>query len=143
MLADDMGFSDIGCYGSEIETPNLNKLAAGGLRFKQFYNNPRCCPSRACLMTGLYPHQAGMGMMVVDYKRYPYPAYAGDLSNRCVTIAEALRAGGYRTAMTGKWHLTPPVGVTSTTGLSTRIREVLRHYRRRIQLLQSIHAHPR
>lgn len=111
MLADDMGFSDIGCYGSEIETPNLNKLAAGGLRFRQFYNNPRCCPSRACLMTGLYPHQAGMGMMVVDYKRYPYPAYAGDLSNRCVTIAEALRAGGYRTAMTGKWHLTPPVGV--------------------------------
>jgi arylsulfatase len=111
MLADDMGFSDIGCYGSEIDTPNLNKLAAGGLRFKQFYNNPRCCPSRACLMTGLYPHQAGMGMMVVDYKRYPYPAYAGDLSNRCVTIAEALRAGGYRTAMAGKWHLTPPVGV--------------------------------
>jgi len=87
MLADDMGFSDIGCYGSEIDTPNLNKLAAGGLRFRQFYNNPRCCPSRACLMTGLYPHQAGMGMMVVDYKRYPYPAYAGDLSPSCVTIA--------------------------------------------------------
>lgn len=111
ILADDMGFSDIGCYGSEIDTPNLNKLAAGGLRFTQFYNNPRCCPSRACLMTGLYPHQAGMGMMVVDYKRYPYPAYAGDLSPRAVTIAEALRAGGYRTAMAGKWHLTPPEGV--------------------------------
>lgn len=107
MLADDMGFSDIGCYGSEIETPNLDKLAAGGLRFTQFYNNPRCCPSRASLMTGLYPHQVGFGLMASDYGTYPYPAYAGDLSNDCVTIAEALRGGGYKTAMVGKWHLTP------------------------------------
>lgn len=112
ILADDMGFSDIGCYGSEIDTPNLDGLAANGLQFKQFYNNPRCCPSRASLMTGLYPHQVGMGLMVSDHGRYPYPAYAGDLSSNCVTIAEAMRSGGYRTAMVGKWHLTPPVGMT-------------------------------
>jgi arylsulfatase A-like enzyme len=107
ILADDMGFSDIGCYGSEIETPHLDALARGGLRFTDFHNSPRCCPSRAALMTGLYSHQAGMGMMTADYGRYPYPAYAGDLSQNCVTIAEALKAGGYTTMMTGKWHLTP------------------------------------
>lgn len=107
ILADDMGFSDIGCYGSEIETPHIDALAHGGLRFSDFHNSPRCCPSRAALMTGLYSHQAGMGMMTADYGRYPYPAYAGDLSEKCVTIAEALRAGGYTTLMTGKWHLTP------------------------------------
>ena len=109
MMADDMGFSDIGCYGSEIRTPNLDKLAAGGLRFKQFYNSPRCCPSRAALMTGLYSHQVGFGLMADDYGRFSSPSYSGDLSDRCVTIAEALRAGGYRTAMAGKWHLTPPM----------------------------------
>jgi len=106
-LADDMGYSDIGCYGSEIETPHLDALARGGLRFSDFHNSPRCCPSRAALLTGLYSHQAGMGMMTTDYGRYPYPAYKGDLSESCVTIAEALKAGGYRTLMTGKWHLTP------------------------------------
>ena len=107
ILADDMGFSDIGCYGSEIDTPNLDALAHGGVRFSDFHNSPRCCPSRAALLTGLYSHQAGMGMMTSDYGRYPYPAYAGDLSQNCVTIAEALKAGGYTTLMTGKWHLTP------------------------------------
>ena len=64
ILVDDMGFSDIGCYGSEIPTPNLDKLAAGGLRFTQFYNTARCCPTRASLLTGLYPHQAGVGHMI-------------------------------------------------------------------------------
>jgi arylsulfatase A-like enzyme len=107
ILVDDMGFSDIGPYGSEIATPNLDKLAKGGIKFTQFYNNPRCCPSRASLMTGLYSQQAGMGLMTADYGRYPYPGYKGDLSENSVTIAEALRAGGYRTAMSGKWHLTP------------------------------------
>ncbi len=109
ILADDMGFSDLNCYGSDIQTPSLNSLAQKGLQFTQFYNNPRCCPSRACLMTGLYPHQAGFGLMASDYGKYPYPAYRGDLSDRCVTIAEALRLGGYHTAMCGKWHLTPPL----------------------------------
>lgn len=107
ILADDMGYSDLGCYGSEIDTPNLDALARGGLQFSDFHNSPRCCPSRAALMTGLYSHQAGMGMMTSDYGRYPYPAYAGDLSMGCVTIAEALKAGGYQTLMAGKWHLTP------------------------------------
>ena len=112
ILADDMGYSDIGCYGSEIETPNLDRLAAGGIRFAQFYNSPRCCPSRASLLSGLYSHQAGMGLMTADHGRYPYPAYDGDLSKGCVTIAEALRAGGYATFMTGKWHLSPHLQTT-------------------------------
>ena len=106
ILVDDMGFSDLGCYGSEIPTPNLDKLAATGLRFTQFYNTARCCPTRASLLTGLYSHQAGMGHMTEDRGE---DGYRGDLNNRCVTIAEVLRAAGYRTAMTGKWHVTKHV----------------------------------
>src|ERR1700712_3697514 len=107
ILADDMGFSDIGCYGSEIQTPNLDRLAQNGLRFSQFYNSPRCCPSRAALLTGLYSHQANMGMMASDHGVYPYPAYDGDLNRGAVTIAEALKPAGYTTLISGKWHLTP------------------------------------
>ena len=103
ILVDDMGFSDIGCYGSEIPTPNLDKLAATGLRFTQFYNTGRCCPTRAALLTGLYSHQAGMGHMTADRGQ---DGYRGDLNEHCVTIAEALRPAGYRTYMTGKWHVT-------------------------------------
>jgi arylsulfatase A-like enzyme len=103
IMSDDMGFSDIGCYGSEIDTPNLDGLAAGGLRFTHFHNTARCCPTRASLQTGLYPHQAGIGHMMEDTG---YPAYRGDLNDRCVTIAEVLRPAGYRTYMTGKWHVT-------------------------------------
>jgi arylsulfatase A-like enzyme len=102
IMADDMGFSDIGCYGSEIATPNLDRLAKGGIRFTQFYNTARCCPTRASLLTGLYPHQAGVGHMVVDRGA---PAYQGYLNDRCATIAEVLRPAGYRTAMSGKWHV--------------------------------------
>jgi arylsulfatase A-like enzyme len=103
IMSDDMGFSDIGCYGSEINTPNLDGLAAGGLRFTQFYNTARCCPTRACLLTGLYPHQAGMGHMVFDRG---LPAYQGDLNHRCLTIGEMLRPAGYGTYAVGKWHVT-------------------------------------
>ena len=103
ILADDMGFSDLGCYGSGISTPNLDSLAYGGLRYTQFYNGARCCPSRACLMTGLYPHQAGLGWMTTS--RYDLPGYRDELNDSCVTIAEVLRASGYHTYMTGKWHL--------------------------------------
>lgn len=106
IFADDMGFSDLGCYGSEIRTPNLDGLAAQGVRFTQFYNAARCCPSRASLLTGLYPHQAGMGGMV-SKPGDPAPAgpYQGYLNDRCVTIAEVLKKAGYATYMSGKWHV--------------------------------------
>lgn len=102
ILADDMGFSDIGCFGSEIPTPNIDSIARGGIRFTQMYNCARCCPSRASLLTGLYPHQVGIGHMVYDKGTREYQGY---LTDDCVTIAEALRADGYRTYMTGKWHI--------------------------------------
>jgi arylsulfatase A-like enzyme len=104
-LADDLGYSDIGCFGSEISTPNLDALAANGIRMSQYYNNPRCCPSRASILTGLYPHQVGIGVMT-DEGNYPYPEYIGDLSPRSITLAEGLKSAGYRTAMVGKWHVT-------------------------------------
>jgi arylsulfatase len=102
ILADDMGFSDIGCFGAEIETPNIDSLADNGVRFTQMYNCARCCPTRASLLTGLHPHQAGIGHMVGDLG---HPSYQGYLDENCVTIAEALLDGGYRTAMAGKWHV--------------------------------------
>jgi arylsulfatase A-like enzyme len=103
ILSDDMGFSDIGCYGGEIQTPNLDALAKEGVRFTQFYNMGRCCPTRASLLTGLYPHQAGVGHMTRDAG---HAGYRGQLNHRSATIAEVLRAGGYRTYMCGKWHVT-------------------------------------
>ncbi|HWL73431.1 MAG TPA: sulfatase-like hydrolase/transferase, partial [Burkholderiaceae bacterium] len=103
ILSDDMGFSDLGCYGGEIQTPNLDALARGGLRFTQFYNTARCCPTRAALLTGLYPHQAGIGHMMEDKG---LDAYRGDLSPRTATIAEVLRTAGYRNYAVGKWHVT-------------------------------------
>lgn len=103
ILSDDMGFSDIGCYGGEIETPHLDALAKEGLRFTQFYNTARCCPTRAALLTGLYPHQAGVGHMMADKG---LDGYRGDLNRRCVTIAEALKPAGYATYAVGKWHVT-------------------------------------
>ncbi len=106
ILADDMGYSDIGCYGSEIETPSLDRLAAKGVRMTQFYNTARCCPTRASLLSGLYPHQAGVGHMMRDNG---YPGYGGQLNRRCVTMAEVMHGGGYRTYMAGKWHVTPQV----------------------------------
>jgi arylsulfatase A-like enzyme len=102
IMVDDMGFSDIGCYGSEIDTPHLDQMAAGGVRFTQAYNCARCCPTRASILTGLYPHQAGVGYMVGDYR---LPGYRGFLNNECVTIAEVLRSAGYSTWMSGKWHV--------------------------------------
>ena len=102
ILADDLGYSDLGCYGGEVQTPNLNHLAENGLRFSQFYNTSRCCPSRASLLTGLYNHEAGIGEMTTDRN---LPGYRGHITDNAVTIAEVLKSAGYHTAMAGKWHV--------------------------------------
>jgi len=103
ILADDLGYSDIGCYGGDIKTPNLDGLAARGIQFTHFYNTARSCPSRASLLTGLHPHQAGLGAMVDN--RTDAPGYLGELNDKCVTVAEVLHSAGYSTYMTGKWHV--------------------------------------
>jgi len=114
ILADDLGYSDLGCYGGEIKTPNLDALASKGLRFTQFYNSTRCCPSRACLLTGLYPHQAGVGLMTSDRgAKFPgsgdqgekYPGYRGQLNEHCVTLGQVMQPAGYKTYAVGKWHV--------------------------------------
>ena len=107
ILNDDMGFSDLGCYGGEVHTPNLDRLAAGGLRFTQFYNTARCCPSRASMLTGLNPHQTGVGHMMSDDG---LEGYRGDLNDRCITIADAVRSEGYGAYMSGKWHISRHTG---------------------------------
>ncbi len=103
ILTDDMGFSDIGCYGSEINTPNIDRLAKNGVRFSHFYNTARCSPSRASLLTGLYPHQAGMGHLSTE--NFKEAGYVDDLSKNAVTMAEVFKTAGYATYMTGKWHI--------------------------------------
>jgi len=102
ILADDMGFSDLGCYGGEIVTPNLDVIGRGGVRFSNFYNTARCSPSRASLLTGLHPHQTGIGILTNDDRPHGYP---GTLNQHCATLAEILRDQGYATCLSGKWHL--------------------------------------
>jgi arylsulfatase A-like enzyme len=117
VLVDDMGYSDIGCYGGEISTPNLDNLANTGVRFTQFHNTARCCPTRAALLTGLYPHQAGVGHMTEEHHDADgktLSGYTGRLNDKCVTIAEVLKPAGYFTAMTGKWHVGHNFGVLPT-----------------------------
>lgn len=104
VMCDDMGYSDLGCYGSEISTPNVDKLAAEGIRFKKFYNTARCCPTRASLLTGQYSHKVGMGWMTAS--DLGTDSYQGELNNKCVTVAEALKPAGYKTYICGKWHVT-------------------------------------
>jgi arylsulfatase A-like enzyme len=106
VVADDLGYSDIGCYGGEVQTPNLDKLAQNGLRFTNCYNMGRCCPTRASMLTGLYPHQAGIGKMTFNEGT---PGYRGQLNEHTVTMAEALRTAGYQTGMVGKWHISETV----------------------------------
>ncbi len=102
IMVDDMGFSDIGCYGSEINTPNLDKLAAEGLRFREFYNNSICAPTRASLLTGQYAHKAGVGYFDINLGLPPYQGY---LNKESLTLAEVLKQNGYSTLMSGKWHV--------------------------------------
>jgi len=108
ILADDLGFSDVGCYGGEIRTPNIDYLAEHGIRYRQFYNTSRCCPTRASLLTGLYNQQAGIGKMTDAEDE---PGYLGHITKNAVTLAEVLKTAGYHTAMSGKWH------VSNTDGL--------------------------
>ena len=123
-MGDDMGYSDIGCYGGEIHTPHLDRLAAEGVRFSQFYNGARCCPTRASLLTGLYAHQTGVGHMLGNQG---LDGYQTGLNRKCVTIAEALSGNGYHTYMSGKWHVTTtlPLKAQKTTG---RCNVVLKNF---------------
>ncbi|MBD0825181.1 arylsulfatase [Aestuariibaculum marinum] len=110
IMSDDMGYSDIGAFGGEIDTPALDELALNGVRFTQFYNTARCCPTRASLMTGLYPHQTGIGHMTNPPENKTdhdvgLPGYRGFLNRSNITLAELLKSAGYTTLMTGKWHL--------------------------------------
>lgn len=106
VVADDMGYSDLGCYGSEIATPTLDRLGRGGVRLTRFYNTTRCSPSRASMLTGLHPHQTGIGILTSDDRP---DGYRGSLNERCLTLAEVLRGAGYATCLSGKWHLTSDV----------------------------------
>lgn len=111
ILADDLGYSDLGCYGGEIDTPNIDALARGGARFTQFYTSARCCPTRASLMTGLYPSQAGIADFTTPQPAPKLgPGYLGRLRDDCVTLAEVLKPAGYACYYVGKWHMHPETG---------------------------------
>eukprot|EP01031_Cornospumella_fuschlensis_P039602 gene39602-48213_t len=101
-MVDDMGYSDLGAYGSEINTPNIDKLAFEGIRLKEFYNNSICAPTRASLITGQYPHKAGVGYFDIDLG---LPPYQGFLNKESLTFGEVLKTAGYNTFLSGKWHV--------------------------------------
>ena len=106
-----------------VDVPNLDALAANGLRFTQFYNTARCCPTRASLLTGLYPHQAGIGHMMEDNGQ---PGYMGNLNASCRTIAEVLKPAGYRNYAVGKWHVTRTNPSNSKTHETSRTLSISR-----------------
>ncbi|MEA5403807.1 arylsulfatase [Arcicella sp. DC2W] len=102
VMVDDMGYSDLGAYGSEINTPNIDKLAFEGIRLKEFYNNSICAPTRASLITGQYPHKAGVGYFDVNLGLAPYQGF---LNKESLTFGEVLKTAGYNTFLSGKWHV--------------------------------------
>ena len=110
-LVDDLGYSDLGSYGGEMQTPHIDGLAYNGLRMTQLYNSARCCPTRASLMTGLHPHKTGVGFMTADNGK---PGYRGFLNDNCVTSATILKQAGYKTYLAGKWHLRGKAGLHCT-----------------------------
>ena len=128
ILADDLGYSDLGCYGGEIATPNIDKLALGGLRYSACYNSARCCPSRSSLVTGLYPHQAGIGSFATAKpEQGKGPAYTGHLLPDALTLPEALGDAGYSTWMVGKWHMGLPGPVERGYGNFYGFKNMLAH----------------
>lgn len=112
ILADDLGYSDLGCFGGEISTPTLDALGRDGIRMTSFYNTARCSPSRASLLTGQHPHQTGIGILTDDDRPHGYP---GSLRSDVPTIAELFKASGYATALAGKWHLSHDVTTPNET----------------------------
>ncbi|MER7012783.1 sulfatase-like hydrolase/transferase [Saccharopolyspora sp. NPDC000359] len=112
VLADDLGFSDLGCYGGEIDTPHLDRLGRSGVRMSSFYNTARCSPSRASLLTGRHPHETGIGILTDDQRPWGYP---GSLDVAVPTAAEIFRDAGYATCLSGKWHLSCDVSTPNPT----------------------------
>src|SRR3954451_15907694 len=100
VMVDDLGFADLGCYGSEIATPNIDRLASNGFGFPRFHVTPMCSPTRAALLTGLDPHDAGVGTVV--HSDAGFPGYAMELTHNAITVGELLQANGYTTLMVGK-----------------------------------------
>ena len=143
IMNDDMGYSDIGCYGGEVQTPNLDRLAAGGLRFTQFYNTARCCPTRASILTGLHPHQASVGHMTQDLDE---DGYRGDLNANCVTIAEVFEDSRLRHIHERQVarYSTYGCGVPETQlAAPAWFRSILRHHLRCCKLLAAENPDPR
>lgn len=133
IVADDLGWSDLGSFGGEIETPNLDAIATSGVRFTDFHTAPTCSPTRSMLLSGVDNHQAGLGSMaeVMQPDQKDQPGYEGYLNDRVASIAELLRQGGYRTLMSGKWHL----GLTPERGPAAR------GFERSYALLQGLGNH--
>ncbi|TVV74707.1 arylsulfatase [Sphingomonas solaris] len=133
IVADDLGWSDLGSFGGEIATPNLDALALSGVRFTGFHTAPTCSPTRSMLMSGVDNHEAGLGSMAetLNDATRGAPGYEGYLNDRVASIAELLHAGGYRTIMSGKWHL----------GLTPDREPKARGFERSFALLQGLSNH--
>ena len=134
IVLDDTGFAHLGCYGSDIETPNMDRLAAGGLRYNNFHTTALCSPTRACLLTGRNHHSVGVGRITEITSGFP--GYYGQITDRAATLAEVLRSNGYNTIACGKWHLLAELAhvggrAVRPVAARARVRPLLRLPRRR------------